>query len=437
MSYDAVFGSFELDMIALESAVQLYEVENDLDTGYLNNDTSYDALAANESAQATGNDDEVDSVFAFGSSLFETTVAMESEGAEGDSSGNKDKKKESFGSKLKNGIKSILANIGKFFRTLAQKVKEIGSKISNKLKEMATKSGIKKEGKLRDAVIKEAGNVRSAFQKAVNILDNTVKTSATEVNKICTEINKAIAAAKTANADLKADSAGLKSVGSNYGGDADKDIDTMRKHVSNAETAEKHVTAAINAIASSYDQLCAKMSKLKIQHAANTRMSEGERTDWETGTGGGTKGAMDAQKARKDSIAEGNKDAVEKFNKDHKDNKVSGGSDTVTITKEMIKAILISEEYTQKTNITKLQSECDAVSKTCDQNADFCSAAEKVAESDINDDTGAAKKAYNLCKLYMEASRVFTRLSSHITQLSTGSVFGSTTRDENIKFKDE
>lgn len=433
MSYDAVFGSFELDMIALESAVQLYEVSNDIDDEYLSNDVSYDAVETAEASESVTDTD--DSSFAFGIDLFETTVAMESEGSDGSDSANSTdtKKKESFGSKLKGGIKSILGNIGKFFSGLATRIKEIGAKISAKIKEMATKAAIKKEDKLRNAVLKEAQAVRKSFQQAVNVLDNTIKTDATEVNKICDKINAAINAAKDDKGNIEANVDNLSKVGSNYGDDADKDTEDIRKRVENCKKAEALLAKHIDGVSAAFDQLCVKMAKLRIQADSNKRRSESERVDGSADT---TKKVQDRNKA----IADQNDAAVKSFKEDHKDANISSPTSSTTgVTKDMIKHILITEEYTQKTNISALQSECDKVSDTCSKNATFCSKAAQIVEGNISSDNKAAKRAFNLCKLYMEASGVFTKISAHITQLSTGSIFGSgsDSSDSARKFKDE
>lgn len=430
MGYESIFLGFEIDMLALESIITSYEAENGLDPAYLNSDTLLDPRD-DEIAEESAMNDDYD--FGFGATLF-NAIALESEGADGaadagsdagtgdassdsaDGASNSDSgsSKKSFGDKLKSAVKNVLDAVKKFFQKLGEQAKKLGNKIKEQISKWAAAASARKETRLANKVISMAKNVRSNYQKAINILKDSLYENATEVKKICQQINDAMTKAGLDNSS-EANKDNLNKLGAAFTGDkdaksSDKEVAKAASLVNKCETAEKRVAKACELIKQSYTNLLSATSNLKITADRN---AEGKSTDSE-----------DVAKQRQEGIDKATKKAADKWNDKH-DDKVDASQGRVAITNQMVRSIIMGNMYKEKTDISKLEALCGEVANICSKNADFCERASKITEKFSKKDDPNAKRAFNLCKLYFKASGVFNKLTNHINSLSTGTVLSS------------
>lgn len=436
MGYESIFLGFEIDMLALESIITSYEAENGLDPAYLNSDTLLDPRD-DEIAEESAMNDDYD--FGFGATLF-NAIALESEGADGatdsgsatddgtvanasdNASDSGSSSKKSFGDKLKSAVKNVLDAVKKFFQKLGEQAKKLGSKIKEQISKWAAAATARKETKLANKVLSMAKNVRSNYQKAINILKESLYENATEVKKICQQINDAMTKAGLDNSS-EANKDNLNKLGAAFTGDkdaksSDKEVAKAASLVNKCEAAEKRVGKACELIKQSYTNLLTATQNLKITAERN---AQGKSTDSE-----------DVAKQRQEGIDKATKKAADKWNEKH-DDKVDASEGRVEITNQMVRSIIMGNMYKEKTDISKLEALCGEVANICSKNADFCERASNITEKFSKKDDPNAKRAFNLCKLYFKASGVFNKLTNHINSLSTGTVLSS---DKNGKTAD-
>lgn len=426
MYSDAFFNGITMDMLALESAIIGYELDNEITDSYLASDVSYDELeSANESA-TTDDNVAADNNFAFGFNLFEENIAL-STATEGTDDGDK---KPSFGDRLGGGIKSILGAIKKFFVSIQEKIKALGAKISQKMAEAKAKKNPAPPS-LKEQVLAAAKEVRTNYQKAISMLDEGLRSDAIIVKNICVKINKAIAAAKVNGASkAKGDNVkNLEKINENYmkNEGSDKEIEDAEASIERCVEVRNNLAKAFDVINSSYSDFLTKVNHMSYK-AEDDAASKSERLDADRGN-------KDTQKALKDreknDINEA-KQMQKDWNDDHKskDSKPAaidkdtykGG--TVAVTAAMARSIMLHEEYSGSTSIKNLIKICDSIDKVCKENATFCDSIANKADGTY-DDNPNAKKAYRLCKIYFKASNTFTDISKMASELASGSCFGA------------
>lgn len=449
MYFDTLFDGLRMDMIALESAINTYEIENDITPSYLNSDESYDVIeAASEAANSFSDESENDNDFAFGFGLFEDKIALESEGADSSS----DEKKASFGSRLGAAIKSIFGAIAKFFKSAIEKVKGLAAKISQKRAEAKAKKN-PPPPTLKEVVLSEAKAVRSNYQKAISMLDESVRSDAILINNICKKINEAIAKANSAPTGTDDKSHGATINGTSKGsvskknlekmGAAFNEVDGTSKEIEDAESAlercksvNENLQKAMDLIAASYASFIGKVTQLKVgtRHSAADELAADRNrnsrlADSKSKNKNPQKDASDyskeIQESDKADIKAGNQ-MVSDWNKEHKKDEgaklSSKDKGTTAVTIEMAKAIIMYEEYTGSTSIPKLIGALNNVTKTCETNISFCEAVSTKIKEDTMD-TPNTKRAYRLCKIYHNASNTFTELLVIASSLSSGTCF--------------
>ena len=177
------FGDIRMDMIALESAIDLFEVENGLTADYLASDYSYDIENEGYATESATNAGDVDDAFA---GLFGDMPAME-EATEGG-----DAPKEKFGAKLKKGIVNVINSIKSFFAKLGEGIANLWNKITKKKKEAENLQITPAE----QTIIEQATDVRNAVKSALTILTNTLKADGGKLERIVNQINDALKQAK-------------------------------------------------------------------------------------------------------------------------------------------------------------------------------------------------------------------------------------------------
>lgn len=415
MNSELHFVDLNLGMISLESAMLAYECENGLTSDYLASDYSYDEENMDDTANESASD--IASDFAFGADLFAETVAMESEGAEGekssDASTDGEKKKEGFGAKIKGALKSVLNTIGNFFKMLGNKISGILQKIKDKVHQFSLKSDARKLTKIQSEVMKMASSVKANVGKCIKILKTTINTNASKVNAICVKINDAIAIAGKDSGPVNDESVGA--VGKEFGND--RELSKAESLVNDCEKGKENFQKAMQLLDQSVTNLLASTSKLKIQEqAAATGPKFGESE----------KDAGD----RIGHIASASDKSVDKFNEKNSKAIADGSMKKVekserfdsvtTVTKDMVKSILLADFYASNGEVKELITACNEIIETCRTNQDFCSKASALAEK-VDKDNKDAKRGYALCKLYLKASNIFTYFSTELTNLATGS----------------
>lgn len=413
MNSEMYFSDLNLGMIALESAILQYECENEITDDYLASDESFDeATAAAEAATAPETDD---SDFAFGAGLFIETVALESEGAEGDDAkaSTGEEKKESFGSKIKGALKSVLNSIGNFFKMLADKVGSVLSAIKEKIHQASLKKDAKKLSKMQSEVLRMASSVKSNVGKCIGILKKTINTNASKVKTICQDINNAITiSAKDSGGAVNDDR--VAAVGKEYGND--RALAKAEGCVADCEKGKEQFEKAMQILDQSVTNLLSSTAKLKIhEEAAATGPKVGE-SEKDAGdrighvAAASDKSAEDFNKKNAQTINDGKMKKVEKSER---------FDSMTTVTKDMVRNILLADFYANGGEVKNLTSICNDVIDTCRENQEFCSKAAAIADK-VDKDNKDAKRGYALCKLYLKASNIFTYFSTQLTNLANG-----------------
>lgn len=422
-----MFGNLEMDMIALESAIDRYESENDLDGTYLYNSVSYDEMSGAAVEGATESAVETDDIFG---ALFSDMPATE---AANDTA---DGEKKSFGAKLGQGIKNIAGAIGKFFRGLWERIKGVGKKID----ETAAKAQAAKLPEGYEGILAASKDVRTAMQSMVGILDNTLKSDLEKIKKLCEKIDKAINKGKekqpTTITQKEYDEAAA-AMGKSFRGKKDDteafaEVDEGEKLVETIEAAEENLKKAAALIAEKFARVKEHRSQFeKSQNArANRGFDESEK---------------DYNKRREDE-AKADKDAYDTDSAEVREAKrqAGDGASVRQISDQIIKNVIMADMYmTGKNIVNDIKKLCDTIATACGKNEDYCKTLAKEADG-VADDNTNAKIGYRLCKLYARASKSVSTIATYVGALSNGTVLGGhtngteryqtgTTSFENIK----
>lgn len=236
----------ELTYIAFESALLNFEVTTgicDVDCSYNSDDTE-----ALESTNET---------FAFGTDLFEETVAGELSPAT-----------EGIGASIANGVKTVLNAIKNFFIRIANGIKNIGKKKASSDTSASTEANSSSNN---SDVAKPAGKPSSPSDVAkivaqmntvISILNSEVSNNASKCREIQTRINNAFnSALNTVDRMVGANKSNLGKVGDAYisssnsdgtNSSAEKDLDKARVVSDAAEEGVKRAQDAMTKMTQQY-----------------------------------------------------------------------------------------------------------------------------------------------------------------------------------------
>lgn len=401
-----MFGNLEMDMIALESAIDRYESENDLDGAYLFNSVSYDEVSGVAVEGATESAVETDDIFG---ALFSDMPATE---AANDTA---DGEKKSFGARLGQGIKNIAGAIGKFFKGLWDRIRGIGKKVE----ETAAKAQAAKLPAGYEGILAGAKDVRTAIQSMVGILDNTLKSDLEKIKKLCAKIDTAVAKGKNKHAnaitqkeyDETAAAMGKSFRGKNNDTESFAEVDDAEKLVSSIEAAEENLKKAAALVAEKFSAVLEHQGKLIASKSAEREQSIGESDkDYK-------KRIEDADKADEDAYDNDSSDVREAKRQAGK------GASVETISDHILKNVIMADMYTSGKNIVSgIKKVIGEIEDACKKNVDFCEKIAKEADG-VADDNTDAKIGYRLCKLYARASKSVSAIGAYVTSLTNGTIF--------------
>ena len=409
------FAQLDLEMIALESAISAYEVDNNITEDYLNDYSAPTAAPAYESAT----DD-------FGFGLF-SDMAPATEEAEGTSGGG-----------LGKGIKNILSAVGRFFAKIGEGMKAFFNSFKSKKAQT-------KDVKVTPAAEKAATNMRGAIKSAVSIIGNITKADTEFMQRICKDIKTAIDSVGQANLDSALNKkigkrndeyakVGAKFVelsgGKENAADADERIQRANEILDKVKKTEKDLQTALDKVS---DVFKAELKKAKLVAEAYDERSEKKRSETDY-----------KQSERNAAYDEEDRKKLKSFN-DEATRRQSLGVSTANDVKSISMTSLtnqIKQAIFVDYKIEEIAGLCDGVVSACGNLEAFCT---KVADKNL-DNSGSenSKRAYKLCRILSSASTVYTKLSSAIKELTTGSIFtdngssvGSVTTRDDSGSKDE
>ena len=400
-----MFGNLEMDMIALESAIDRYESENDLDGAYLFNSVSYDEVSGVAVEGATESAVETDDIFG---ALFSDMPATE---AANDTA---DGEKKSFGARLGQGIKNIAGAIGKFFKGLWERIRGIGKKVE----ETAAKAQAAKLPAGYEGVLAGSKDVRSAIQSMVGILDNTLKSDLEKIQKLCAKIDKAVAKGKekhTAPITQKEYDETAAAMGKSFRGKKDDtesfaEVDDAEKLVESIEAAEENLKKAAALISEKFMNTLKHRDQFEIDSQMKLGQNIGESDkDYKKRLEDDKKSEEDAYDTDSAEVREAKRQAGK-------------GAENGQISDQIIKNIIMADMYTtSKGVIGKIKNIISSIETACKKNLDFCEKIAKEADG-VSDDNTNAKIGYRLCKLYARASKSVSAIGAYISSLTSGSV---------------
>lgn len=437
------YENIRMDMIALESAIDLFEVENGITSDYLASDVSYDIEDEGFATESATNSEDVDDSFA---GLFGDMPAMEdaSEGGEAP--------KEKFGDKLKKGIMNVLNSIKNFFIKLGEGIANLWSKITKKKKEAENIELTPAE----QSIVDQATDVRNAVKSAISILGNTLKADGGKMDRIVKQINQAIKDAKvresyrdymkaknnndvtgTTKASMTSEtkfnlkdgytkttvnaggdkydraedlSKAMTAMGKSYGANKNHiSIDVAEKTAEEIAEGTKKMKEAMDIIKSKYIALCERLHKM-------TKAPEAPE-----------KGLTETDEEFRQRQADHNKSKAKHDGSDI-DNKYD--YDKITDPVAKVRSILMKFYYHQDANFfTEAKRSCDIVANECKKHSALCKSLGEISK-DINQDNDNAKIAFRLCKVYYSAANSFSSLTQYISMISTGSIFAKNKENE-------
>lgn len=423
---NSYFDRLELDSIALEAAIGAFEAENDITDEYLHDYSDYDEEPAYESASTSSD--------SFGFDLFDdvNTPAME---------GTEDSDNTSKGGKLSQGIKNILASIGKLFTKIKDGIVNFFESFKKK-KAQVDAEKVKKNA--APEALKLADTMRGAIKQAYSIIGNVTVTDTRFIADLCVKITQALRKSGGSGHIIRAQSdiynrinagGGIDAL-SNAGkalrtsgsfGDDNENAANTQKALADAETILNKVEAtrddlnrAIENVHTIFEkEFAAAWNSLKSKKDA-TVVHEDNKLSLDR-----MRAEDERERAKKDSDEAAEK-AVQKFNKhaDNRDKVMSNGQAyRVQNAKEIPMATLINQvrqivfvDY----NEHDLGKAIKAVIEACKNNKSNCDKILSIVPDNL---TGDAKIAYDMCKVLSRSSAVYTNISTAITKLTSGEVF--------------
>lgn len=413
---NTMFENNALDMIALESAMTLFEVENDITPEYLASDYSRDEAAGFVAGATEGAADADD----FLATLFTDTQPRLSAATE--ASG------ESLGARIGGTIKKIVGAIKNFFANLASKFKTKQDKVETILDkaEQANLSPVEQK------VLDEARDVRAAANKLVGILNTSFRTESAQIEKVCKAVEDSIksmhkgghtlmetgeGASKKEQYDanqnnVKASIDYAKSLSGRLGKDSDETTRqaNTRAELNMANTALTHMKKIYEDVKAAYAIVQEKAEAL-FKRLAKEAFTKEIDEHFEEGISGMAKPNAD----KDDAIAKGIADKQKKFEENRKKEFEGGKDNSFGKTDiEKVQNILTKSFYAKEGNLIRsMLGVVDNVVKVCTDQVKNCDLIMKATDA-IQNDGPYAKIAYESCKIYKEASVVYNGLSSYL-----------------------
>lgn len=413
----AYFNQLELDMIALESAIGAYEVDNNITDEALDRADAYSY--ATESA--CSEDD-------FGFGIFDDVATPATEGA---------------GSAIGGGIKKILNAIAGFFKKVAEGVKSFFASFKKKKAETADK-----EVKLTPEAAKVANNIRNAIKTAVGIISNVSKQDAIYIKNVIDLINTAI---KNAKVDAKAinnsylDGASdkqknyraqkLDSMGEEFkkiSVDSNASADDKKNTSYQDSAADEMLTKCegyLKKVEATRDQLVAAVAK--VQEMFQSEVSKLNLTDPANVKFGTDKPGAAVQRGKDDDD-----EADIKAYNEHIKHRTGVGAEKVTGGKKDLAIKSITNQIKQYVfvnfDMSGIENACKDVVKSCESNAAMCTT---IASNSPESGSGNTGVAYRMCRILSSASNIYTAIQKAIEQLTTGSIFNADVNGTKISGK--
>lgn len=421
------FDELSIQFVAMESALTLYEQENDLTADYLNSDVLYDSNYAAESVNGES-EDMSDSIFA---DILSDFPAFESEGAASESA---PAAKQSFGSKLGGAIKSILKAVANFFR-------KIGAAISaafTKTKAASDSAAQVANASIPPAINSDAEQISSLVKQAIGILNTDVQAAANAISKLVGKISKYLNAANKAVGssnnieDIKKFNANVvnREGGKNAAGfdgmsdlnDTSAKMDESVAVISNALEKFSDVEQKIS------DAFYARAKKLEAAGRAHSQEVKGSKYDT----------AIRKMKDANDRGREGEK-AISEYNasleaeakakgKELKDseklesNRKNDADAAAAIDRHKFKRIVYAKYVVDKSTLNKIQGFCKTITDTCSKNSSLADNLATSIKDDGKQDEAAYKSTYKLCKAYSKCTSLFSTLSAKCKMILDGSI---------------
>lgn len=350
--------SFHLDMVALEAGMTMYEIENGITDEYLRAVESFTEDSDEAATEGTS----------FMSGLFEDDFVA-TEGF-----------KEAMG-KVGKGIKAALITIGgaikKVFLGLARTIQSSFQALIEKISRAKAKNDPWVATILADANVQKVTN---AISKTFNTAASTVAAASQVIMPIIKKINSALNKAAIGNSKKTDayDDSDVANVGKNY-------IKTNqlknRNDQMGIDRTEDEISAAkeqIKKLEEMYNDIDGAVGLVnELAKKANDKIS-------------------DAKKAGADMKVAGTKTN-------------SKGEEKETITKRALSGKMFINALLSGVNAAPINSVAKRVTTECSVHAKACENIVNQATG-LNGDT-AANTGYRLCKIYLDASKVFSKIS--------------------------
>ena len=421
---NSYFDRLELDSIALEAAIGAFEAENDITDDYLHDYSDYDEEPAYESASTSSD--------SFGFDIFDDMYAPATEEADGSDTGSK-------GGKLSQGIKNILASIGKLFTKIKDGIVNFFESFKKK-KAQVDADNVKKNA--APEALKLADTMRGAIKQAYSIIANVTVTDTRFIASLCEKIGHVLKANKNNIISSQSGKANYETAGAGIGalsatGKAfreDKSFGDSNENTANAQKALSDAEAILDKVEATRDDLnkaienVQRIFEKEFVAAWNHMQSKkdvGVKDDKKTLDVDRMR-AREAQQREKEEAEEADKKAVDKFNKhaEKRDSVMTNGQAyRVQHAREIPMGTLINQvrqivfvEY----DISELNKAIKAVTDACKNHKNDCDKIMSIVPDNL---TGDAKIAYDMCKVLSRSSAVYTSISTAITKLTGGEVF--------------
>lgn len=362
--------SFEMDTLALESAMTIFEYENGITPEYLrsyDDDSDSDFSDASESAGILAG-------------LFEDDFVA----TEGFSD-----------TKVGKGIKVALITIGgaikKMFISLATNIKSWFQKQIEKFQRKKAQNNPYYQAVLK---VKGVADLRNEVNTVFKTASTVITSASTVIKPMIQRINKALNAAAIGNSKKQTvDADTLAEINRNYdtiapgAGSHTRNILSSGKNLSSKDKiANSDADISADAESDAVDAI----KKLEEQDTKLREIITKINTDMKTILEGNKKGSLEVK--------------GEKTN-------MKGETSQTTKSKEVTSDMIVSVVL-QDVNLAAINSVAKSITTECSVHANACENIVKTAKK-LNDETKnqQAKSGYLLCQRYMQCSRIFTRIS--------------------------
>lgn len=423
---NSYFERLALDSIALEAAIGAFEAENDITDEYLHDYSDYEAPAY-ESASTSSD--------SFGFDIFDDMYAPATE--EADTATGK-------GGKLSQGIKNILASIGKLFTKIKTGIANFFASFKKKKAEVNAEKV--KENAAPEA-LQLANDMRGSIKQAFNIISKITVKDTNLIASLCRDIAAAIDSAggtdtlvaahsKLANfVDDDSANTAMSNAGKafrqngKFGDDnvngvkAAKKLDTAKTILDNVEATGKDLDACIDNVREIFKkEYAAAYNKVESRSKKEAVIVEDDDAYDKVSR-------QENDKIEKDRENRANEKEREAFNKEARRRRSVGNQSVIS--KDAIPMQTLINQVRQIVfvdyDVTALNTAIQSVITACEHHASDC---EKIANKVPANVSGDAKIAYDMCKILSRSSAIYTHISTSIQKLTSGSIFEVTIKTE-------